>query len=137
MHEGRVDFCGQRVSNKPKLLVNENIPLRSVRALRNDGYDVISISERSPGISDENVLQIACADNRIIVTFDRDYGELIFRRKLPIPAGILYLRFRPVNPDEVAEYISRLINNGVTLEGMFSTADRSRIRQIALQHLIR
>ncbi|MCY3985560.1 MAG: hypothetical protein OXF23_00735, partial [Candidatus Dadabacteria bacterium] len=69
--------------------------------------------------------------------FDRDYGELIFRRKLPIPAGILYLRFRPVNPDEVAEYISRLINNGVTLEGMFSTADRSRIRQIALQHLIR
>ncbi|MCY3986906.1 MAG: DUF5615 family PIN-like protein, partial [Candidatus Dadabacteria bacterium] len=61
------------MSNKPKLLVNENIPLRSVRALRNDGYDVISISERSPGISDENVLQIACADNRIIVTFDRDY----------------------------------------------------------------
>lgn len=125
------------MNSKPKLLANENIPLRSVQALRKNGYDVISISERSPGISDENVLQLASTENRVIVTFDRDYGELIFSRKQPVPAGILYLRFRPVNPDEVAEYISRLIKNRVTLEGMFSTADRSRIRQIVLQHPIR
>lgn len=123
--------------SKPKLLANENIPLGSVQALRENGYDVISISERSPGISDENVLQLASTENRVIVTFDRDYGELIFRRKLPVPTGILYLRFRPVNTDEVAKYISRLIKNRVALEGMFSTADRSRIRQIVLQHPIR
>ena len=121
------------MSNKLKLLANENIPLESVQSLRSSGYDVISISERSPGISDEDVLQVACTENRIIVTFDRDYGELIFRRKLPVPAGILYLRFRPRNPDEVAEYISRLIKNRVVLGGMFSTADRSRIRQTVLQ----
>ena len=72
MHAGRVDFCGQRVSSKPKLLANENIPLGSVQALRKNGYDVISISERSLGISDENVLQLASTENRVIVTFDRD-----------------------------------------------------------------
>lgn len=57
-----------------KLLANENIPLDSVRSLRSAGHDVVSISERSPGISDEDVIRIARAENRIIVTFDRDYG---------------------------------------------------------------
>ncbi|MCY4551898.1 MAG: DUF5615 family PIN-like protein [Defluviicoccus sp.] len=72
-----------------KLLANENIPLDSVRSLRSGGHDVVSISEQSPGISDEDVIRIARAENRIIVTFDRDYGELVFRRGWPPPAGIL------------------------------------------------
>ena len=51
-----------------KLLANENIPLESVRSLRIGGYDVVSISERSPGISDEDVIQIARTENRIVIT---------------------------------------------------------------------
>jgi predicted nuclease of predicted toxin-antitoxin system len=112
-----------------KLLVNENIPLASVAALRDAGHDVASITEDSPGIPDEVVMQRAHAENRIVVTFDRDYGELMFRRRLPRPAGVLYLRFLPSTPLEPAAYIAQLIADKIELEGRFTTADRYQVRQ--------
>ena len=118
-----------------RLLANENIPLPSVQALRRVGHDVVSISERFPGIPDEEVVRIARAENRIVVTFDRDYGELVFRRGLPVPAGILYLRFSPSMPEEVAAYVLRLVETGIALEGRFTTADRGGVRQVILRRV--
>ena len=115
-----------------KFLADENIPLASVRGLRELGHDVISIAEQSPGISDEEVLHRAHAENRVLVTFDRDFGELVFRRALPAPAGILYLRLVPQTPSEVSTYISHLIGEGVDLRDRFTTADQRGIRQTAL-----
>jgi uncharacterized protein with PIN domain len=46
-------------------------------ALRTEGFDVLSISELSPGISDDVVLKLARDQGRILLTFDRDYGELV------------------------------------------------------------
>jgi predicted nuclease of predicted toxin-antitoxin system len=116
-----------------RLLINENIPLASVAALRKAGHDVVSITERSPGISDESVMAIAHKEQRILVTFDRDYGELVFRRRLPMPAGVLYLRFLPASPSEPAEYLARLITAGIELEGKFTTGDREQVRQRPMQ----
>ena len=112
-----------------RLLINENIPLDSVAALRKAGHDVVSISERVPGIPDASVMEIAHAEQRIVVTFDRDYGELVFRRRLPRPGGVLYLRFLPASPLEPAEYLTRLISSGIELEGNFTTANREQVRQ--------
>lgn len=109
--------------------MNENVPLVSVVALRDAGHDVVSITEDSPGIPDEMVMQRAYAENRIVVTFDRDYGELVFRRRLPAPNGVLYLRFPPATPLEPAEYIARLLASGIELEDRFTTADRDQVRQ--------
>ncbi len=115
-----------------RLLINENIPLASVAALRDVGHDVTSITELSPGISDEAVMAIAHEEKRIVVTFDRDYGELVFRRRLPLPGGVLYLRFLPTSPLEPADYLARLIAAGIELEGKFSTGDREQVRQRSL-----
>ncbi len=117
-----------------RLLINENIPLASVSALREAGHDVLSITERSPGIPDESVMAIAHDEKRVVVTFDRDYGELLFRRRLPLPGGVLYLRFLPVSPLEPAEYLARLAAVGIELEGKFTTADREQVRQRPLGH---
>lgn len=116
-----------------RLLINENIPLASVVALRDAGHDVASITELSPGISDEAVMAIAHDEHRIVVTFDRDYGELIFRKRLPLPGGVLYLRFLPASPLEPAEYLARLIDAGIELEGRFTTGDREQVRQRPLR----
>ena len=51
-----------------RFLANENMPLASVRVLRDAGFDVASITEDSLGISDEGVLRRAHAENRIILT---------------------------------------------------------------------
>lgn len=115
-----------------RLLADENIPLESVRMLRRAGHDIVSIAERSPGIADEEVVRTARAGGRVVVTFDRDYGELVFRHGLPAPTGVLYLRFLPRGPRDVATYISRLIENGIDLEGRFTTADHGRVRQAVL-----
>ena len=112
-----------------KLLADENIPLASVRGLRDLGHDIVSIAEQSPGISDEEVLRLSRAQGRVIVTFDRDYEELVFGERLPAPAGILYLRFLPRTPLEVTEYVSRLLNRRIDLKRRITTADRGGIRQ--------
>ncbi|NJN46869.1 MAG: DUF5615 family PIN-like protein [Candidatus Competibacteraceae bacterium] len=117
-----------------RLLINENIPLASVAALREAGHDVVSITERSHGISDESVMAIAHAKHRIVVSFDRDYGELTFHRRLPMPSGVLYLRVLPVSALEPAAYLDRLISAGIELEGKFTTGDREQVRQRPLRH---
>ncbi|HEX8314107.1 MAG TPA: DUF5615 family PIN-like protein [Flavisolibacter sp.] len=73
-------------------LANENFPKPSIILLRDAGYLVSSIQEDSPGIADERVLQIATANRQIILTFDRDYGEIIFRYQLPDPPAVVYFR---------------------------------------------
>ena len=113
-----------------KLLANENYPIASVKCLRDKGYDIVAIAEASPGDSDLEVLSRAVEENRIIITFDRDYGELIYRLKLPIPPGIIYLRFVPKNPLEPAEYVLELIESeNIKVEGKFTVGDGRHIRQ--------
>lgn len=112
-----------------KLLADENIPLASVRGLRDLGHDVLSIAEQSPGISDEEVLRLSRTEGRVIVTFDRDFGKLVFGRRLPAPVGILYLRFVPRSPLEVTDYVSRLLDQNIQLERRITSADRGGIRQ--------
>ncbi len=65
-----------------KFLANENLPLPSVAFLRKENIDIISIAEQRPGITDEEVMKIAIAEQRTIITHDSDYGELIYKRNI-------------------------------------------------------
>jgi predicted nuclease of predicted toxin-antitoxin system len=71
-----------------QLIADENFPLISIRLLRQAGYDISSVTEDSSGIEDTEVLARAVNEQRIILTFDRDYGELIYRFRLPAPKGV-------------------------------------------------
>jgi predicted nuclease of predicted toxin-antitoxin system len=116
-----------------RFLANENIPKPSIAHVRQAGIDIISISEESPGISDEEVLAQAARDHLIIWTFDRDYGSLIYQQGLPTPAGIMYFRFDPATAIEAGEiFLNLLDSEGIAFEGMFTVVDRSGIRQRAL-----
>jgi predicted nuclease of predicted toxin-antitoxin system len=118
-----------------QFLANEDVPLASIRRLRAAGYDVASIIEDSPGVKDESVLSRAQAEQRIILTFDRDYGELIYRRRLPAPAGVAYFRFAPSTPEELADrFIELLRASDITLEGEFTVIGRGWVRQRPLPH---
>ena len=112
-----------------KLLADENVPLRTVLALRRSGEDVLAVAEVSPGAGDEDVLRLGRTQGRVIVTFDRDYGELVFRQRLMPPAGVLYLRFVPASPEELAARVIELNASGVQLEGWFTTVSGNGIRQ--------
>jgi predicted nuclease of predicted toxin-antitoxin system len=113
-----------------RLLANENFPLASVKMLRQLGHEITSILEDSPGIEGIEVLARAVDEQRIILTFDRDYGELIYRLRLPSPKGVIYLRFRPHTPEEPALLILDLFKiEELQFEEKFTVVERDQIRQ--------
>ena len=61
-----------------RFLANENIPLDSVVYLRNKHHDVLYVGVDHSGITDIEVISLAIKELRTIITFDKDYGELIF-----------------------------------------------------------
>ena len=113
-----------------KFLANENIPLATVLRLRKEGLDVASISLDAPSITDREVMQIAVDENRTIITFDRDYGELIYKYGFRPPAGVIYLRMQNYQPEEPAELLLKLLNSSnLEFAGLFTVADEKSIRQ--------
>ncbi len=105
--------------------------------MRSAQHDVSSIAEESPGIKDDVVLARAVQQERLILTFDRDYGELIFRRGFTPPPGLLYFRFIARNPQEPAERLLQLLATpGLLFEGRFTVIEREQIRQRPLLRLI-
>jgi hypothetical protein len=63
------------------------------------------------------------------VTFDRDYGELIFRRRLPMPPLLLLLRVDSYRPEEPAQWLEALSDAGELREGFFHVFDGTAVRR--------
>ncbi|NTS40506.1 DUF5615 family PIN-like protein [Flavisolibacter sp. BT320] len=112
-----------------KLLANENFPLLSVIYLREHGYDVVYIGEGLKSIADVMVMELAVAEERTILTFDRDYGELIFRFRVKPPKGVIYLRLRNYLPDEPGKLVHQLLTNGLSPDNKLTVFDGEAVRQ--------
>ena len=117
-----------------RLLANENFPLDAVEALRAVGYDVAWIREDSRGTSDENILLRAQQENRIVVTFDKDFGELAFRSKLPADSGVILFRITPKSSQYIAQVAVQALASRDNWAGHFSVVEDSRIRMTSLTH---
>jgi len=61
-----------------RVLADENVPKKAVEALRERGHDVLWVAEVAPGSKDEEVLALAIREGRILLTFDKDFGERAF-----------------------------------------------------------
>ena len=109
-------------------LADENFPRPALDALRKAGWDVLSIAEECPGISDEEVAALCAEQQRILLTFDKDFGELIFRRGLSAGSGVVLFPFTPESPDEAAELALGLVQSQADLSGSFCVVSRYRIR---------
>ncbi|QIN78022.1 hypothetical protein GBA65_05255 [Rubrobacter marinus] len=113
-----------------RFLADENFPSASTGKLREAGHDITDVAADLPGGDYEEVLARAAGEARVVLTFDRDYGELIFRPGLPTPAGVIYLRFEPHHPGEPAERLLELLDAGsLPIEGRFTVLERDRVRQ--------
>ena len=73
-------------------LDDENIPRGSILFLRQHGYTVLSIIEDFRGVNDILVLRFAVENNCVLLTFDKDFGTLIFKEKLKNPCAVVLFR---------------------------------------------
>lgn len=78
------------------------------------------------------MLDLARRENRLLLTFDKDFGKLAFRAKLPVPAGIVLFRVSPRAPDYVAKIAVATLEAEVAWVGHFSVVEEGRIRSVPL-----
>jgi predicted nuclease of predicted toxin-antitoxin system len=111
-------------------LSNENIPKATVVLLRENGHDVVWIAEDFPSIKDEVVLEIAALQQRILITFDSDYGELIFNRRMRSPKGVAFFRLTGFSPESPAKLILSYLSVSESIfDGYFSVVTELGIRR--------
>lgn len=72
-------------------VADESVDFGIIKLLRNHGHQIVSIAEKCPGITDAHVLQIAHAEKAILITEDKDFGELTFRLR-KYHCGIVLIR---------------------------------------------
>jgi len=112
-----------------KLLANENFPYASIFYLREKGFDVSSIGIENPSITDAEIMTIAIKEERTILTFDRDYGELIFRLNYKPKSGVVFLRLESYSPIEPGIVIEELIKSSLNLSNALTVVDQHGVRQ--------
>lgn len=83
------------------LLLDENLSHGVARGLAAAGHDVLAVAQAAPGIDDRAVLALARGTGRALLTFDADFGDLIFKHGEVAPAAVLYFRVHPVDDDTV------------------------------------
>jgi predicted nuclease of predicted toxin-antitoxin system len=110
-----------------KLIADENIPLETVDLLKNNGVDIISISNTLRGLKDRDVLQVANAENRLLITFDHDFAQLVFKEKRQT-RGIILLMFTPKSPQHIAKRILQVLSKKLVMTNMFVTVRADHIK---------
>lgn len=111
-----------------RVLANENLPGAVVRALKDRGHDVVWIRAVAPGSSDSAVIERAQFEDRVLLTFDKDFGELAFRSGLSPKSGIVLFRFAPIVPNRLASLIVSALESRSDWSGNFSVIEADRIR---------
>jgi Domain of unknown function (DUF5615) len=111
-----------------RLLANENFPGPAVAALEEAGNDIIWVRVAAPGASDPDVLAWAVREGRILLTFDKDFGELARTSALPITCGVVLFRMPMPQPGVVGRRLADLVMSRDDWAGHFSVIEPGRIR---------
>lgn len=118
--------------NKKRFLANENVASATVDALRARGGDVVWVKEDMRGASDEEILERGRREGRVLLTFDKDFGELAYRVGLPATCGIVLFRLRMPKSIADAVAIADRVSARDDWRGRFSVIEpgRSRTRDL-------
>jgi|SRR3989338_4033349 len=96
-----------------KFLSDENISPALIKATRKKGFDVKDIKEEKMfGTGDEEILNMANKENRIVISHDKDFANLINNRLLP-HKGVILLRFINQSPDNVIKHFISLLDSKI------------------------
>lgn len=111
-----------------RFLADESCDFTIVRALRRAGHDVLAVSEISPRAEDSEVLHLAFRYERILLTEDKDFGQLVFAHSKDA-RGVIFLRYPLATRQRISRELVKLITQrGERLAGRFVVVQPGRIR---------
>jgi len=110
------------------LLADEGIDKQIVDRLRQDGHVVVYIAEAAPSITDDVILAMANQQEALLVTRDKDFGELVYRLNR-VTDGVLLVRLDGVHSTTKATWVSAAITtHGTEMVGAFTVISPGSIR---------
>lgn len=111
-----------------KLTADESVDKPIVTTLRNHNFDVYYIAEESPSIEDVDVLSIARHRSEILLTQDKDFGELVYRENRP-HTGVILIRLSGLSAEEKAHRVlNAILANLSQLEQAFTVIQKDTVR---------
>jgi predicted nuclease of predicted toxin-antitoxin system len=117
-----------------RFLLDENVPFDLLPALLERGHDAVHVARVAARDDDRSVLDRAREEKRILVTFDRDFGRLIYYERGSAPPGVVYMRSRPSGAAEtIAQFVAVLDAAPAELEGRFVVVEQGgQVRALPL-----
>ncbi|HKP53437.1 MAG TPA: DUF5615 family PIN-like protein [Chloroflexia bacterium] len=111
-----------------KILADENVDRQIVEQLRHDGHSVEYVIEMERSISDDIILDSANREEALLLTSDKDFGELVYRQRR-LANGVILIRLGGLAPLTKASIVSKaLIDHALQIEQSFTVVTPGRIR---------
>jgi predicted nuclease of predicted toxin-antitoxin system len=109
-------------------LVDEGVDRQIVDKLRQDGHSVLYIAEMAPGIGDDEVLEMANEQGALLLTSDKDFGELVYRQGR-LTSGVILIRLAGLSPIRKAEIVGSAIGqHSEELSSAFAVVTPATVR---------
>ena len=109
------------------LIADENIPLPIIEMLFKNGIDTVSIFENNRGISDIEIITMAQNPAKIILTEDKDFGDLIFAYKQN-QVSVILLRYHYTDMEIISSILLRFLQNHIIIQHSFIVITTKNIR---------
>lgn len=111
-----------------KFLVDESCDFVVVRALRQAGYDVLAVCEMAPSMADRDVIQLAGKGKRILITEDKDFGQIFYSFTGQEHTVILIRYPNNIRRKLAGDVVSLIKSYGKKITGCFVVIQPGRIR---------
>lgn len=111
-----------------RLLADESCDFSAVRALRAAGFDVLAVVEHCPGATDDEVVALSVQEGRVLLTEDKDFGQLVFAANREF-TGVILIRFpAPARAALATRIVQAVQRGGEALRGAFVVLQPRRTR---------
>lgn len=110
------------------IIVDENVEEYWIRLISSNGWPYYSIRDNCPGISDNEVIEVARRLGGLLITEDKDFGELIFSHKID-HVSVLFMRYDQPLYDQIEAFVVQCITDYfINPEPCFMTISKHKIR---------
>lgn len=109
-------------------VADENFPAPSLAVLREANLDIVWVAESFPRTPDEQVLAYCMAHRRTLLTFDKDFGDLAYKRQLPATCGVVLIRIVHQDYPAIGRRVLEVICSQDSWEGQFVTVTMDQVR---------